>query len=57
MSISEFIPSGKVVVRETIVVLASILIAAWVISRFPKVKAFVKANSVTVNDQTGNTIF
>ena len=56
MKINDYIPTPQKLAQETIVALASVVIAAWIISRFPTVKAFVKANSLTVNDQTGNPI-
>ena len=56
MKITDLLPTPQKLAQETVVALASVIIAAWIISRFPSVKAFIKANSLTVDDQTGNTI-
>lgn len=57
MDIKQIIPSPTSVIREGIIVLGGLLIAAFVLSRFPKVKAFVTGNSITVNDQNGDNLF
>jgi hypothetical protein len=46
-----YLPSLSQLSKETLAVLAATLIAAWVISRFPAVQAFVSNNSVTVKTQ------
>ena len=44
-------------VREGIIVLAGLLIASFVLSRFPDLQKFVTGNSITVNDKNGNNLF
>jgi hypothetical protein len=55
--IKEIIPSGPQILREGLIVLGGVLIAAWVISRFPKVKKFVSDASITVNDARGTNLY
>lgn len=57
MKIADIIPPPVSVLREGLIVLGGILIAAYVISRFPSLKTFVVSNSVTVNDAQGNNIW
>jgi hypothetical protein len=52
--IKKIIPPPTSVLREGLIVLGGVLIAAWVISRFPRLKAFVSGASITVNDSQGN---
>ena len=54
-SIAAIIPTGPQVAREAVIVLAGVLIAAFIISRFPALKKFVGDASITVNDANGNT--
>jgi hypothetical protein len=59
MSVSllkKVIPSGPEVMREAFIVLGGILIAAWIISRFPQVQKFVQGSSINLKDANGNTI-
>lgn len=51
------IPTPTAVVREGIIVLGGVLIAAYVISRFPALKKFVASASITVDDKQGNNIW
>jgi hypothetical protein len=51
------IPTPGEVGREALIVLGGILIAAYIISRFPKLQTFVQASSVTVRDSNKNVIF
>jgi hypothetical protein len=53
----EIIPPPASVLREGLIVLGGVLIAAYVISRFPQLKKFVVDNSLTVNDAQGNNIY
>jgi hypothetical protein len=55
--IKEIIPTGPQVAREALIVLGGVLIAAWIITRFPSLKKFVGDASITVKDDTGNTIY
>nr|DAD55501.1 MAG TPA: hypothetical protein [Corticoviridae sp.] len=57
MDIKNIIPKPEAIAREAIIVLAGVLIAAYVLSRFPKLQTFVSSNSVTVKDQNGNLLF
>lgn len=57
MKIKEIIPPPAAVMREGFIVLGGILIAAFIISRFPALKSFVVDNSVTLKDgETGRVI-
>lgn len=55
-TIKAFIPTAPELVRETIIVLVGVLVASYIISRFPELKSFVTGNSLTVKDQAGNVI-
>jgi hypothetical protein len=57
MNIKPFLPTGKEVIREGLIVLAGVLIAAAILSRFPKLQAFVANNSITVKSDTGDNLF
>jgi len=55
--ISEIIPPPTAVLREGLIVLGGVLIAAYVISKFPSVQKFVMANSVKVETKDGEVLF
>jgi hypothetical protein len=55
--IKQIIPSPVHVVREGIIVLGGLIIAAAIISRFPKLQEFITGNSITVKDTSGRTLF
>lgn len=57
MSLSKIIPTGPAVARETLTVLAGVLLAAFILSRFPKLSAFVASQSITVKDSSNNILF
>ncbi len=57
MKIKEIIPPPAAVLREGVIVLGGILIAAFIISRFPSLQKWVSSNSVTVKDGDGNTLW
>lgn len=57
MNLSKIIPTGPEVAREAIIVLGGILIAAYVLSRFPKIRDWVTAQSITVKDSSGKTLY
>lgn len=57
MDLKKIIPTGPEVAREAIIVLAGVLIAAFVLSRFPTLRDFVTGNSLTVKDSNGNTLW
>lgn len=50
MNLKSILPTGTEVAREALVVLAGVLVAAFVLSRFPKLKTFVTGQSVTVHE-------
>jgi hypothetical protein len=51
------IPTVPAVAREALTVLAGVLIAAFILSRFPKLRDFVTAQSITVKDANNNILF
>lgn len=57
MNVKPYLPSVPQVSREAVTVLAGILIAAFVISRFPALKNFVEGNSLTVKDPNNKIYF
>jgi len=57
MKIPKFIPTPVEVGREGLIVLGGILIAALILSRFPKIRDFVTAQSITVKDSSNNILF
>jgi len=56
-NLKKIIPTGPEVLREALIVLGGVLIAAWVLSKFPALQQFVASNSVTVKDGNGNTLW
>jgi len=56
MKLPNFIPSAPAIARETLLVLAGTVLAAYIISRLPQLKAFVASNSVTVKDGAGKPV-
>lgn len=57
MNIKAIIPGPVPVLREGLIVLGGVLIAAFIISRIPKLQSFVQANSITVKDDRGTILF
>lgn len=57
MNLTKIIPTGPEVAREALVVLAGVLIAALILSRFPALQKFVSQNSLTVKADDGSTLF
>jgi len=55
--VKDIIPAPTAILRESIIVLGGVLIAAYIISRFPALKKFVADASITVNDKQGNNIW
>lgn len=51
------IPAPTAVLREGLIVLGGVLIAAYVISKFPKLQSFVQESSITVKDAKGAVLF
>lgn len=55
---NKWIPAPSAIVREGIIVLGGLLLAAMVLSRFPKLKTWVsQQGTVTVQDGSGNTLY
>lgn len=57
MNIKSIIPTGPQVAREALIVLGGVLIAAFIISRFPSLQKFVSDNSVTVKNEDGKVMY
>lgn len=57
MNLKTIIPTGPQVAREALIVLGGVLIAAFILSRFPKLQAFVSQNSLTVKNTAGDTLY
>lgn len=57
MNLKTILPTGPQVAREAIVVLAGVLIAAFILSRFPALQKFVTDNSLTVKRDDGQIMF
>lgn len=57
MNLSKIIPTGPEVAREALIVLAGVLIAALILSRFPALQKFVSQNSLTVKADDGSILF
>lgn len=57
MNLKTIIPSGPSVAREALTVLAGVLIAAYILSRFPALQKFVTDNSLTVKRDDGQIMF
>jgi hypothetical protein len=55
--LKQVIPGPLVVVREGLIVLGGLLLAAYVISKFPAVQKFVAANSLTIKDGDGRVLY
>lgn len=57
MNLQKIIPTPVEVGREALIVLGGLLIAALILSRFPKVRDFVAGQSITVKDSRNNVLF
>lgn len=57
MNLSKIVPTVPEVAREGLIVLGGILIAAYVLSRFPKIRDWVAAQSITVKDTSGRQLY
>jgi hypothetical protein len=57
MNIKAYIPTAPEIVRESIVAVFGVLLAAFVISRVPALRHFVQQNSLVVKDQSGNVLY
>jgi hypothetical protein len=52
-----FIPPPTAIVREGIVVLGGLLLAAFILSRFPSLGAWVAGQSITLKDPQGRVLY
>ncbi|MCE3602376.1 hypothetical protein LXA47_01950 [Massilia sp. P8910] len=50
-------PTGVQVVREGLIVLGGVLLAAFVLSRFPGLRDWVTAQSIVVKDSKNNVLY
>jgi len=57
MKLEKIIPEPTAILREGLIVLGGVLIAAWVLSKFPSLQQFVASNSVTVKNSDGATLW
>jgi hypothetical protein len=53
----KILPTVPELAHSTLVTLGGLLLAAFILSRFPKVGAFVAGQSLTVKDGSGKTIY
>jgi hypothetical protein len=57
VKLDKIIPEPTAIAREAIIVLGGVLIAAWILSKFPALQSFVAANSITVKSDQGSTLW
>jgi hypothetical protein len=57
VDVKKIIPAPEAVLREGLIVLGGLLIAAYILSKFPALQQFVTSNSVTVKDPNGNVLY
>lgn len=57
VDVKKIIPAPEAVLREGLIVLGGLLIAAWVLSKFPALQQFVTSNSLTVKNGDGNVMY
>lgn len=57
MNVKAYIPDHKELVKDTLLMLGSIIIAAYIISKFPGIKNLVESNSLTVKNQDGKVLY
>lgn len=55
--IKQIIPSPVAVAREGLIVLGGVLIAAFILSRFPRLREWVGGQSITVRDPNNNVLW
>lgn len=51
------LPTVPELAKSTLITLGGVLLAAFIISRFPKVRAYVAAQSISVKDASGNILY
>jgi len=57
VNLKKIIPSGPEFAHEALIVLGGVLIAAFILSRFPGLQKFVTDNSLTVKRDDGQIMF
>jgi ABC-type transporter Mla subunit MlaD len=57
VKLDKIIPEPTAVLREGLIVLGGVLIAAWILSKFPALQSFVASNSVTVKKDDGTILY
>jgi hypothetical protein len=57
MNLKPVIPSVTQVAREGLIVLGGVLIAAFILSRFPQLRDWVASQSITVKDPNNNILY
>jgi len=57
VDMKKIIPAPESVLREGLIVLGGVLIAAWILSKFPALQSFVASNSITVKNGDGNVMY
>jgi hypothetical protein len=57
MELKKIIPAPEAVLREGLIVLGGVLIAAYILSKFPTLQQFVTSNSLTVKSGDGNVLY
>jgi hypothetical protein len=57
IKIEKIIPEPTAILREGLIVLGGVLIAAWILSKFPALQSFVASNSVTVKNNDGTILY
>jgi hypothetical protein len=57
VKLDKIIPDPSAILREGIIVLGGVLLAAWVLSKFPALQSFVASNSVTVKKDDGTILY
>jgi hypothetical protein len=56
-TLAKIIPPPTAIVREGVIVLGGLLLAAFVLSRFPRLRDWVTAQSITVTDPNKNILY
>lgn len=57
MNLRNIIPGPERILMEVLIVTGGVLGAAFLISRFPAVQAFVQKNTVVVKNPNGDVLF
>lgn len=57
MDLKKVIPEPEAMLREIIIVGAGVIGFAFIVSRFPKLQAFIQNSSITVKDQNNNVLY